>query len=257
MRKIILLIFFFTTLLSFNLSAQDDTIDGLGIFNRGNELYAQKNYEDAAVQYFTLLANGLESSEVYFNIGNCFYHQKNLGKAILNYERALQLAPDDEKILHNLQLANDKTTDEIEKIPTFFLARWWENIRKLASSTVWSVFAILLLWGGIAGFVMWIIGKERSQRKKGFMAGSIGIALSLVVFAFAYSSYNVQQNSNLAIVMSRETPLKALPDQISNEILMLHEGTKVKITEKITSWYKVRLENGEVGWISEKAIEEI
>ena len=258
MSKIISLTFFFTILFFLNpLSAQSGEIDGTQIFNEGNTFYDQKNYEEASKKYFTLLANGLESSEVYFNLGNCFFQQENWGKAILNYERALVLAPNDKTILNNLQLANDKTIDEIEKIPTFFLSRYWKSIHQLTHSGIWSILGILILWCGIGGLVMWLLGKERTQRKQGFLAGTIAITISLIVFALAYSSYQTQKNNGSAIIMSKETSLKTLPDQISTEILPLHEGTKVKITEKVTSWYKVRLENGEVGWIIESALEEI
>ncbi len=258
MSKIISLIFFFTIFFFFQpLVAQPEEINGTEIFNEGNAFYAQKKYTEASEKYFTLLANGLESAEIYYNIGNCFFHRQNWGKAILNYERALILAPNDKNILNNLQIANDKTVDEIEKIPTFFLTRWWRNIYQLTHSGIWSILGILLLWGGIGGLVMWLLGKERKQRKQGFLAGTVAILLSLFVFALAYSSYQMQKNSGSAIIMSKETSLKTLPDEISTEILPLHEGTKVEITEKITSWYKVRLENGEVGWIIESALEEI
>jgi len=40
--------------------------------------------------------------------------------------------------------------------------------------------------------------------------------------------------------MNQEISLKTLPDDISNEIMPLHEGTKVEILEKIT---KLRIEN--------------
>jgi len=258
MKRVLPLIFFFTTLYFFNpLFAQSEDINGMEIFEEGNAFYAQKNYEEATAKYFTLLANNLESPEVYFNIGNCFFHQKEWGKAILNYERALILAPNDKNILSNLQIANDNIVDDIETVPTFFLTRWWRNIYQLTHSGIWSILGILLLWGGIGGFVRWLLGKERTQRKQGFLAGVIVMTLSFIVFALAYSSYQSQKTSGTAIIMNKETSLKTLPDEISAEILPLHEGTKVKITEKVTSWYKVRLENGEVGWIIESALEEI
>ena len=85
----------------------------------------------------------------------------------------------------------------------------------------------------------------------------MALGLSIMIFALAYDSFQIQKKSDVAIIMSKETLLKSLPDEISNELLPLHEGTKVKIIEKITSWYKVRLDNGEIGWIIESALEEI
>ena len=259
MKKIYFLIFFFTTVFLFhnNLFAQPKSFDEAGVFDQGNQLFSQNDYDGAIEQFELLLNNGLESPEVYFNLGNCFAQKKEWGKAILNYERALVLDPNDQTLLNNLEFANSKTADEIEKIPEFFLLKWWSNIRNFSSSGIWALLGILLLWGGIAGLILWLLGKFRSQRKRGFLAGLASLGLSFVFFALAYSSFQVQKNSGSAIVMVVETPLQTLPDEISKPILQIHEGTKVKIIEKLTSWYKVRLENGEIGWIAETAIEKI
>lgn len=227
------------------------------VFQSGNEAFLQKNYDKAVQLYQSILDENVESSELYFNLGNCFFQKKEWGKAILNYERALIIAPNDSSIQQNLQLAKQETVDEIAILPTFFLTRWWIQIRELTHSGVWSILGILLFWIGIAGIIFWILGKERTHRKKGFLGGMASLVLSFIIFALAFSSYQIQKESGTAIIMSKKTSLKSLPDEISNEILPLHEGTKVKITEKITSWYKVRLDNGEVGWIVESALEEI
>lgn len=255
MRKVIFLIFSIHLLIS-SLFAQSKVLDE-NTFNQGNISYEQKNYDDAIRKYSLLIDAGFESEELYFNLGNCYYQKKEWGKAILNYERALLIDPNDKTILQNLQITKGETIDEIEKIPTFFLARWWSNVRELNSSGVWSILGILFLWIGIGGLVLWILGKERAQRKKGFLAGWGSLVLSIIIFALAYNSFKIQQDSGAGIIMNKEIPLKSLPDAISDEIMLLHEGTKVEITEKVTSWYKVRLENGEVGWIDENAIEEI
>ena len=254
MRNFILTIFCISILVLQNSAAQSTAENN---FLAANDAFAQKNYQAAIQQYEATLAEGFQSAALYFNLGNSYYQEKNWAKAILNYERAQLLSPNDSDISQNLKLANTQTIDEIEIIPNFFLARWWTQVRQLTHSGVWSILAILLLWVSIGGWILWLIGKERQQRKQGFLGGIIALALSILVFALAYSSYQVQQNSGAAIVMDKETPLRNLPDDISESILPLHEGTKVEIMEKTTSWYKVRLGNGEVGWITETALEEI
>lgn len=254
MRKLISLIFCITIFCTqFSVAQSEEQ----SIFQSANQAFLNKNYDQAIQLYESILGKDIESSELYFNLGNCFFQKKEWGKTILNYERALLLDPNDSEILQNLELANSETIDEIAVLPSFFLARWWTQIRNLTHSGIWSIFGILLFWLGIAGIVLLILGKERGQRKRGFLGGMTILGLSLVVFALGYSSYQVQQKSGSAIVMSKETSLKTLPDEISNEILPLHEGTKVEIMEKVTSWYKVRLDNGEVGWIIQSDLEEI
>jgi tetratricopeptide (TPR) repeat protein len=254
MRKLISLIFcttiFFT---QFSVAQSEEE----SIFQSANQAFSDKNYDQAIKLYESILAKNIQSPELYFNLGNCFFQKKVWGETILNYERALLLDPNDPEILQNLALAKLETVDEIAVLPSFFLARWWTQIQELTHSGIWSILGILLLWVGIAGIIIWILGKERRQRKRGFLGGMTILGLSLVVFALAYSSYKVQQKSGSAIIMSKEISLKTLPDEISNEILPLHEGTKVKIIEKVTSWYKVRLDNGEVGWIIQSVLEEI
>lgn len=254
MRKLIPLIFCFTLFFIQTSVAQSEE---QSTFQSANEAFSNKNYDQAIQLYESILDQDLQSSELYFNLGNCFFQKKEWGKTILNYERALIIAPNDTAILQNLALAKSETIDEIAILPNFFLARWWTQIRNLTHSGIWSILGILLFWLGIGGIILWILGKERTQRKRGFLGGIITLGLSLVIFALTYDRYQIQQKSGSAIIMSKETTLKSLPDEISNDILPLHEGTKVKITEKITSWYKVRLDNGEVGWIIESAIEEI
>jgi len=207
--------------------------------------------------YESILDKNYQSSELYFNLGNCFFQKKEWGKTILNYERALLITPNETAILHNLSLAKSNTIDEIVVLPSFFLTRWWTQIRNITHSGFWSLLGILFIYVGIGGIVLWILGKERITRKQGFFGGMMALGLSIMIFALAYDSFQIQKKSDVAIIMSKETLLKSLPDEISNELLPLHEGTKVKIIEKITSWYKVRLDNGEIGWIIESALEEI
>ncbi len=254
MRKLISLIFCITIFLTqFSVAQSEEQ----STFQSANQAFSNKNYDHAIQLYESILGKDIQSPELYFNLGNCFFQKKEWGKTILNYERALLLDPNDPEILQNLELAKSETIDEIAVLPNFFLARWWVQVRDLTHSGLWSIFGILLFWVGIAGIILWILGKERQQRKRGFLGGMTILGLSLVVFALAYSSYQVQQKSGSAIIMSKETSLKTLPDEISNEILPLHEGIKVEIIEKVTSWYKVRLDNGEVGWIIQSDLEEI
>ena len=53
-----------------------------------------------------VIGRGYESWELYYNLGNAFYKNRQIGPAILNYEKARKLAPNNEDVLFNLELAN-------------------------------------------------------------------------------------------------------------------------------------------------------
>ena len=74
--------------------------------------YKKGHYQQAIKDYEELLKKG-PSVELYYNLGNSYYRTDNITRAVLNYERALLLAPGDADIRFNLQMARSKTIDKI------------------------------------------------------------------------------------------------------------------------------------------------
>ena len=59
----------------------------------------------------------------------------------------------------------------------------------------------------------------------------------------------------LAIIFSSKTEIKAEPNERSENLLNLHLGTKVKIIDSFNEeWVKIKLVNGQEGWINNKEI---
>ncbi len=98
-------------------------------FQKGNEFYQKGDYQQAVEMYETALATGYESAELYYNLGNSYFKSNQIGKTILNYERAKKLAPRDEDILFNLEIAQLYVVDKINLPPQFFLVTLWKGIK--------------------------------------------------------------------------------------------------------------------------------
>jgi len=81
---------------------------------RGNQLYESKLYLEASQTYQQLIDIGLKDHTLYYNLGNAYFKQNDLGQAILNYERAMQLAPRDTDIRANLDLARSQLLDKYD-----------------------------------------------------------------------------------------------------------------------------------------------
>ena len=75
------------------------------IFYKANALYEEGKYDEAIEVYTGLIDQGLESGNLYYNIGNCYFKKGELGKAIVNYERANKLIPDDSDLKSNHDFA--------------------------------------------------------------------------------------------------------------------------------------------------------
>jgi tetratricopeptide (TPR) repeat protein len=239
--------------LSFNGFAQDYQ----AAFQRGNEAFTTENYKRAANIYEQILAKEQISFELYYNLGNAYFRLNEIPKAILNYERALQIKPHQKEARYNLKLANQRTIDQISTASPFFLIKWWMVWRGLFSSTFWSILAIITVFTSILGCLVWLFGESRKMKKIGFLLAVLFLALGISFGLTAWQRYAYEQKSDMAILFAKETPLKLGADNASPDILMLHEGIKVEILGKTGLWNKVRLPNGEQGWLPVESLVEI
>lgn len=226
-------------------------------FRKANQAYSKNDYQAAVDSYEQLLQSGYRSAELEFNLGNAYYRLGNLGMAVLHLERCLMIAPRMAEARENLQIVNKGLSDEIEPLPPFFLTHLWENARMWLPAGVWGTLAIGIWWLGFAALGMWLLGKNRTQKKWGFIGGVCCILLSLLPFSLALSRAFFQQNSRQAIVTEKTTALRSSPDEAGTEIRALHEGTKVEMIESLSGWWRIKLANGEQGWLEGKVMEQI
>ncbi len=83
------------------------------LYRQGNLLYEGGKYAEASRTYERIIVRGLRNGHVYYNLGNAYYKQDQIGRAILAYERASRLIPRDGDLKNNLELANERTVDQI------------------------------------------------------------------------------------------------------------------------------------------------
>jgi tetratricopeptide (TPR) repeat protein len=218
-------------------------------FRAGNEAYQNKEYDEASQTYEIIRKNGLISVALYYNLGNAYYQQGKLGPAILNYERALKLAPNDKQVANNLDVARQDLKDIQVGIEKSNVIASWMSLQHLQSSKGWSWLGIVFIWFGVAGIVLWLLGPSRRLKKVGFLSGIALLIFSLLPFLLAYGRAQEEYHSMEAIIMVEETMLKAAPENESKAIQTLHEGSKVKVIDAIGEWHKVQLNDTTEGWL--------
>lgn len=236
-----------------NIQAQDSN----ALFVQANEFAAARQYDKAVESYQQLLITGVESAEVEFNLANSYLELGRLGEAILHYERAALLDTNDEAIQQNLRLARERVRTDMVAKPTFALTCIWNNIKMSASSELWTVITLLFFWLSMGGLVLWQIGKERQQRKKGFFAGIAFLLLTIIPFFLAMGKAKIEQDSGAGIIISKNIGLHTTAAESSPIVRELPVGTKVYLFDIINDWYKVELINGEEGWLRIEAFKKI
>ncbi len=248
-------LFSFILLLIFSVAL--NASENKDLLTQANKAYQAEKYQEAIDLYENILVNGKHAPSLYYNLGNAFYRNNQLGKAILNYEKAKLYAPRDEDIEHNLLIAKNRTFDNIVPFQPFFLSVWWKNTYQLLSPTIWAILGFLALFGTITGVSAWLLLTGRKRKQQGFY-GAIGAAILAILFLSLGNSYHsIRVNSKIAIITTPQTDFKDGADELSNTISTLHEGVKIQLIENINDWQKVRLENGEVGWLQMDVFETI
>ena len=217
--------------------------------------YVNGNYQEAIKVYESLLKQG-ESAELYYNLGNAYYRTENITRAVLNYERALLLSPGDGDIRFNLQIARSKTIDKIVPESEMFFVTWYRSLVNIMSVDGWGRMALVSLALVIVLFLVYLFSSRVWVQKVGFFGG--GILLVVFVFSnfFAWQQRQQLLNREGAIVVAPSVTVKSTPAQNGTDLFILHEGTKVVITDgSMKSWREIRLADGKKGWIESKKIE--
>ena len=219
--------------------------------------YVRGQYQQAIADYEELLKQG-GSAELYYNLGNAYYRTENITKAVLNYERALLLSPGDRDIRFNLQIARSKTIDKIVPESEMFFITWYHALVNLMSVDAWARVALISLALVIVLLLVYLFASRIWLRKVGFFCGLVLLALFVLSNIFAW-----QQKQNLlfrkgAIIMAPSVTVKSTPAKNGTDLFILHEGTKVSITDSsMRGWLEIRIADGKEGWIERNKLEEI
>ncbi len=219
--------------------------------------YQKGNYQQAIKDYEDLLKNGV-SSDIYYNLGNAYYRTDNITKSVLAFERAHLLSPGDEDVNFNLQFVRGKTIDKITPVSEMFFVTWYKALVNYTSVDCWAKTGIIAIIIALVLALVYLFAPQIYLRKMGFFGGIFFLVIFLFCNVFAYQQKEVLLNRTGAIVVAPTVNVKNTPAKSSSDQFVIHEGTRVDITDKsMDDWRGVRLADGRTGWVETKQIEEI
>ncbi|MBR1792971.1 MAG: tetratricopeptide repeat protein [Bacteroidales bacterium] len=224
---------------------------------QGDEAYRTENYQQAIEYYESILRQGKESHEVYYNLGCSYFRMNELGLAIVNFERALQMKPTDHDTQENLALCYNMTQDHIQQLPQPLIASWWHKLVHLMTPQKWYGL-LLLVQLLLCIMVAWfLLSCEIHQRRATLIASLLTGLLTIAIAGCSIQASHDRNSRKDAIVMRPMVSVRVSPDNNSNDKFTLHEGTKVTVEENLDEWCRIRIADGNNGWIASNLIERI
>ncbi len=219
--------------------------------------YSNGNFTQAIELYKELASKDGVSASLYYNIGNAYFKDKDIAQAILYYERALLLDPNDADAKFNLAMAQSQVIDKIEPVGKFFISQWYDSIKETLSSNEWAYIAAGSFILAIIAIALYVFNKILVVRKIGFFGGFVLLCISIFANIFASSQKEKIEKREFAVVMSPTVTVKGSPADSGTELFVIHEGTKVKVKSTLSNWSEIEIADGNVGWLQSSSIEKI
>lgn len=174
-----------------------------------------------------------------YNLANSYARAGKPGMAVLNYERASLLAPNDSDIDANLRHVRDSLRLASEP------RSWFDRAVRVGSPVVLSwmgVFGLGLL--GASLLAGRIVSGHRLIR---LAAAGVGIAL---VGVTACNGIILWPKLHEGVVITGATPVRVSPVPMGDTLFVLPEAETVRMVAEHESFVLVRTRTGRTGWVS-------
>ena len=207
--------------------------------------YKENNFAEAISAFSKIAETGVKNSKLFYNLGNAYLKNDDLGHAILWYERALRLAPDDPDLKFNHEYAVSQVRDEREdkSLSAFRILFFWKHVLNPKTVQWTAIILNLVFW--LSMVVRMIQRKKRILRTPGYLL--MGLAL---VFTFT-ASYNYYEAAYVkrGVILPTEVSVRSGLADKATELFVLHAGTKVRIEKEHKGFFRIFFSEGKIGWI--------
>jgi tetratricopeptide (TPR) repeat protein len=228
-------------IIPFTMAAVDTTR-----FHEANGAYSRNEFSSAVESYESLLADHGYSPGVLYNLANSYAQLGSIGKAVLNYERALRLAPGDSDIIGNLQLV--RHSNGLFSPETSFS----ERLLHIMSMNFW-------VWlGGIGLLAITSVLLSTLRFKPSRTTVTLVISSGIIMIMLsAIGTTALRQDWNSFVVIDSKARLQISPFKGAATVGDIKEGRKVTPKKEHGEYIFVEDETGRTGWIGAAAIEPV
>jgi hypothetical protein len=178
------------------------------------------------------------SADGLYNLANSYARAGKPGMAVLNYERAALLAPNDPDISANL--AYVRASAHLPSEPRSRFAR----VAQAASPTTFAWIGVLGIFLLGASFAINVSPRLQSVRVG-------GIALGVALIGLTGSNALVLlPRMREAVVLVDQTPARVAPVPMGDTAFVLPEAETVTMTAEHEDFVLIRTRGGRSGWVS-------
>jgi hypothetical protein len=213
-------------------------------FMDGTEAYGKGDWPAAIAAFESLVAEGVNNGNLFYNLGNACLKNDDLGRALMWYERALKHIPDDPDLRFNYDYALTMTKDERgeKESPLLRILFFWRYQLSHSSVRWLAVFLNAALWTALSVLVV---------RKKRLLRPSIILTAAATVIFSATAAFNYVEAIQVrhAVILTEQVPVRSGFTDTDTQLFVLHAGTKVRVARETDTHLLIRYTEDKIGWV--------
>ena len=183
------------------------------------------------------------SAATLYNLANAYGRQGKLGLAVLNYQRASLLAPNDLDIEANLRYVC--AASHVAEPPRSRFDRIAGSISPLSVSVI-GVVGLLIV--GLSVLAMQFSGGRAWMQRASLLSGALMLAITVC------NAIAVWPTLHAAVVIGAQTPVRVSPVPLGDSLFLLPEAETVKVTAEHEGFLLIKTRSGRAGWVSHSAV---
>jgi tetratricopeptide (TPR) repeat protein len=205
--------------------------------------YKAGNFNEAAKAFESLAAGPVKNPYLYYNTGNAYLKANDPGRAVLWYERAKTLIPNDPDLIFNLDYATDQVKDKTESSPDILeVLLFWDRLFPAKTLQITAVFFSFV-------FFAWASVRVIQNRKIFSGTGMVLCVVFVLVTMMTAVLYYQRAFCPNAVMVQEEVSVRAGTTDTATILFSLHAGTKVRVEDRREGYLKIRFSKDRVGWV--------
>jgi len=200
----------------------------------GIKYYKAGQFAEAVSAFSSISDAGIQNGKLYYNLGNAYLKNGQSGHAVLWYERALRLMPNDPDLKFNHKYTPSLLKDEPDdgNLPIFKVLFFWKHL--LSVTTIqWT--AILLNLFFVLMLTLQVVRKKIRFKMPAYL---LLIVASIFILTAVYNFYETVYIKK-AVILPEQVSVRSGLTTSSTELFVLHAGTKIKIEKENKGFFRI------------------
>jgi hypothetical protein len=179
------------------------------------------------------------SADALYNLANSYARAGKPGLAVLNYERAALLAPNDPDIRANLDYV--RATAQVPTDPPSRFTGFAEAVNPTAAA-----------WLGVIGLALLgtsLLASKATQRFRSLWATTALLGAFQIALAIS-NALLLKPRMHDAVILINQTPARVSPVLMADTAFALREAETVTVTAQHEDFVLIRTRAGRSGWVA-------